>query len=241
MDEIPTITVSYKGLDFFIIICNSYGDTSNLQSNEAPLMKKSIKPGPKPLSPYPVDIENYIKDTYSKLSEKERRTYAAIEALKLPRGGKAYIVGLLGCSKMTLLRGIDELKNPDKVLKNGIRRKGAGRKSSIEIIENIDEVFLKVIDDYTAGDPMDEKIRWTNLSYKKIAKKIKEEGISISVTVVKKLLKRHGFTKRKALKKKPIGSSKNRNEQFENIAQLKAQYLNDGNPVVSVDTKKKSY
>jgi hypothetical protein len=204
-------------------------------------MKKNIKPGPKPLSPYPVEIEKFIKNTYSKLSEKERRTYAAIEALKLPRGGKAYILGLLGCGKKTLLRGIGELKNPDTVLINGIRTKGAGRKSAIETIENIDEMFLKVIDDYIAGDPMDEKIRWTNLSRKKIAAKMREEGINISVTVVKKLLKRHGFTKRKAVKKKPIGFSKNRNEQFENIAQLKEQYLMDGNPVVSVDTKKKSF
>lgn len=205
------------------------------------MTKKIIKPGPKPLSPYPAEIEKYIKDTYAKLSEKERRTYAAIEALKLPRGGNAYIVGLLGCSKNTLLRGIDELKSPDTALKNRIRRKGAGRISSIEKIGNIDEVFLKVIDDYIAGDPMDEKIRWTNLSHKKISAKMSVEGINISVTVVKKLLKRHGFTKRKALKKTPIGSSKNRNEQFENIAQLKEQYFIDGNPVVSVDTKKKSF
>ena len=175
------------------------------------------------------------------LSEKERRTYAAIEALKLPRGGKAYIIDLLGCSKKTLLRGIDELKNPDTVLKDRIRGKGAGRRPSIELIENIDEVFLKVIDNHIAGDPMNEKIRWTNLSHRKIAAKMREEGINISVTVVKKLLKRHNFTKRKALKKQAIGSSKNRNEQFENIAQLKDQYLMDGNPVISVDTKKKSF
>ncbi len=57
----------------------------------------------------------------------------------------------------------------------------------MEIIENIDEVFLKVIDDYIAGDPMNRKIRWTNLSHKKIAAKMKENEINISVTVVKKL------------------------------------------------------
>ena len=85
------------------------------------------KPGPKPLSPYPAEIEKFIKDTYAKLSEKDRRTYAAVEALKLPRGGKAYIVELLGCSKNTLLRGIAELENPEKVLKDRIRREGAGR------------------------------------------------------------------------------------------------------------------
>ncbi len=204
-------------------------------------MKKSIKRGPKPLSPYSAEIEKYIKDTYSKLSEKDRRAYAAIEALKLPRGGNAYIMGLVGCSKKTLLRGIYEIENPDTELHNRIRKKGAGRKSSIEIIENIDEVFLEVIDDYIAGDPMDEKIRWTNLSHKKIAAKMRDKGITISVTVVQKLLKKHRFVKRKAFKNKPIGSTKNRNEQFENISKLKDRYLNDGNPVVSVDTKKKSF
>ena len=204
-------------------------------------MKKNIKPGPKQLLPYPAEIEKYIKETYSNLSEKDRRVYAAIEALKLPRGGKAYIMRLLGCSKKTLLKGIYDLENPNPDLKNRIRGKGAGRRTSIEMIENIDEVFLKVIDDHIAGDPMDEKIRWTNLSHKKIAAKMREEGITISVTVVKKLLKKHNFVKRKAFKNKPIGSSKNRNEQFENIAKLKKQYLADGNPVVSVDTKKKSF
>ena len=70
---------------------------------------------------------------------------------------------------------------------------------------------------------------------------MKEKKINISVTVVKKLLKKHGFTKRKAFKNMPIGSSKNRNEQFEKIAQLKKQYLRDGNPVVSMDSKKKNF
>ena len=104
-----------------------------------------------------------------KLSEKDRRAYAAIKALKLPGGGKAYIAKLPGCSRNTLLRGIAELKNPDIVLEDGIRNKGAGKKSAVETIKNIDAVFLKVIDDYIAGDPMNGKIRWTNLSRKKIA------------------------------------------------------------------------
>lgn len=206
------------------------------------MQKKSKKPGPKPISPYSKDTEELIKDTYLQLSEKDRRIYAAIEALKLPRGGKSYIVGLLGCSKNTIKRGIDELTKTElrSEIENRIRRRGSGRPSSIETVENIDEVFLKVIDDYIAGDPMNENIRWTNLSHKKIAAKMREEGIDISVTVVKKLLKKHGFAKRKALKKKAIGSSKNRNEQFENIARLKEEYRKEGNPVISVDTKKKN-
>ena len=207
------------------------------------MQKKRNKPGPKLLSPYEKEIENLIKNTYLQLSEKDRRTYAAIEAVKLPRGGIAYLVRLLGCSRNTIKRGIEELSLPASKpdTENRIRRKGGGRKPSIEIVENIDEVFLKVIDDYIAGDPMDEKIRWTNLSQKQIAEKMQEQGICISVTVVKKLLKKHGFTKRKALKKKPIGTTKHRNEQFENIVRLKEKYKEDGNPIISVDTKKKSF
>jgi hypothetical protein len=211
---------------------------------EAPSMqKKRKKPGPKLLSPYTEQVENLIKNTYLQLSEKDRRAYAAVEALKLPRGGIAYFARLVGCSRNTIKRGIGELSSPASKsdTENRIRRKGAGRKPCIEIIENIDEVFLKVIDDYIAGDPMDEKIRWTNLSQKQIAEKMQQQGIGISVTVVKKLLKRHGFTKRKALKKKPIGTTKHRNEQFENIVRLKEKYIKDGNPVISVDTKKKSF
>jgi hypothetical protein len=205
------------------------------------IQEERKKPGPKPISPYTREIEDFIKKTYSQLSEQEKRTYAAVEALKLPRGGKSYIAKLIGCSRNTIIRGIEELKKPVAKPKNRIRRKGGGRKPAIEIIENIDEVFLKIIDDHIAGDPMDAKIRWTNLSHKKIAEKMKGERINISVTVVKKLLKKHGFTKRKAFKNMSIGSSKNRNEQFEKIAQLKEQYLMDGNPVVSMDTKKKNF
>jgi hypothetical protein len=206
------------------------------------MQKKIKKPGPQPFEPYSKEAEELIKDTYLQLSEKDRRIYAAVEALKLPRGGKSYISRLLGCSRNTIRRGIKELKETAQrpEIENRIRRKGGGRPSSIETIENIDEVFLKVIDDYIAGDPMDESIRWTNLSRNKIAAKMQEEGIDISVTVVKKLLKKHGFAKRKALKKRAIGSSKNRNEQFENIARLKEEYHKEGNPVISVDTKKKN-
>ena len=206
-------------------------------------MKRSgKKSGPNLLTPYTEEIENLIKDTYLQLSEKNRRTYAAIEALKLPRGGIAYLLRLLGCSRNTIVKGISELTDPGlrADAENRIRRKGAGRKSAIETIENIDEVFLKVIDDYIAGDPMNEKIRWTNLSQKKIADKMQEQGLGISVTVVQKLLKKHGFAKRKALKKTPIGTSGQRNEQFENIARLKEQYKNNGHPIISVDTKKKN-
>lgn len=203
--------------------------------------EKKDKPGPKFLSPYNRDTEILLQEAYSQLSELEKRKYAAVEALKLPHGGISYISKLLGCSRNTISKGIKELKNPVTKSQNRIREKGGGRKPAIETIKNIDAVFLKVIDDHIAGDPMDTRIRWTNLSHRKIASKMKVEGISISVTVVKQLLKKHGFKKRKPLKNLSIGSSKNRNEQFEKITQLKEQYFLDGNPVISMDTKKKNF
>jgi hypothetical protein len=153
------------------------------------MQKTKKKPGPKFLSPYSSDMEIFIQETYSQLSELEKRTYATVEALKLPRGGISYISKLLGCSRNTINRGIKALKKQAKKPVNRIRAEGGGRKSAIKTIKNIDEVFLKVIDDHIAGDPMDAEIRWTNLSHKKIASKMKVEGINISVNVVKKLLK----------------------------------------------------
>ncbi len=145
-------------------------------------MKKKVF-GPTPLTPYSVEVETFMKQTYESLSEKDRRFYAGIEAIKLGRGGITYIAKLFGCSRNTIKDGIAEQKNPESIVKNRCRNIGGGRKSSLETITNIDDVFLEVIDDHIAGDPMEEKIRWTNLSLKDISLKMKEKGINISVTV----------------------------------------------------------
>lgn len=95
---------------------------------------------------------------------------------------------------------------------------------------------------YTAGDPMDEGIRWTHLKPKEIRDLIFEKyQHKTSIPTVKKLLKQHGFRRRKAQKNVTMGQVENRNEQFENIARLRQLYKNHGNPVLSMDTKKKEY
>jgi hypothetical protein len=200
----------------------------------------SKKRGPKPIKPYDEKTENYMRLFYNNLSEKEKRQYSAVESLKLPLGGNTYISNLFSCSINTLVKGIREVLKPELIVENRERKIGGGRKSSIEKIENIDNVFLDVVNDFMAGSPMDENIRWLNLSNKEISKKMELKGIKISVTVVKKLLKRNNFVKRKASKNLPVGSSENRNEQFENITIIKDDYMNSENPIISMDTKKKS-
>lgn len=122
----------------------------------------------------------------------------------------------------------------------GIRRGGGGRKSAFETIENLDATFLRVLAQHTAGSPMDETLKWTNLTRQQIADLLKQEGIEVSVTVVDQLFLKHHFRKRKALKAKATGESAHRNEQFENIEQWVDQYQHTGEPVISMDTKKKS-
>jgi hypothetical protein len=110
----------------------------------------------------------------------------------------------------------------------------------IEIDSAIEANFRTVLEDHTAGDPMRLEVKWTNLSRRQIAKRIKDLGTPVSRDVVSQLLKKHGYRRRKALKKKTMGPRHpDRNAQFENIAGLKKKYLQAGSPVISIDTKKK--
>jgi len=86
---------------------------------------------------------------------------------------------------------------------------------------------------------MDESRKWTNLTLAEISILLTQKGFKVSRNIVKKLLKKNGYVKRKPLKNKAGGGHVNRNAQFERIAELRALYEATGNPVVSVDTKKK--
>ena len=191
------------------------------------------------ITPYNPFEETTMKTVYNQFSEKDSRLYAGAEAIKLPHGGITYIADLFGCDRKTVSRGILEITNSEQIEKDRIRKKGGGRKTSLVTIPDINEKFIKVIWDHTAGDPMDEKIRWTNLTCQQIADRLKEEGVEVSKKIVKKLFKKHGYVKRKAQKVINNGTCEGRNEQFEIISDLIFQYKIIGNPVISVDTKKK--
>ena len=110
----------------------------------------------------------------------------------------------------------------------------------IEFDPAIKTNFRTVLEDHTAGDPMRLELKWTSLSRRQIAKRLKDLGTPVSRHVVSQLLKKHGYGRRKALKKKTMGPRHpDRNTQFENIARLKKVYLKAGLPVISIDTKKK--
>ena len=190
---------------------------------------------------YPAEIETQMQRYYQSLSEKDRRRYAGIEAIKLGYGGISYIHRVLGCDYRTIKAGIAELKDDSSMDEVGIRRHGGGRKSAFESIEGLDGAFLKVMEHHTAGSPVDEQVKWTNLSRPKIAELLKTENIEVSVTVVDQLLKKHHYRRRRASKTLATGvSHPQRNDQFENIDALRKRYTAAGNPVMSMDTKKEN-
>jgi len=135
--------------------------------------------------------------------------------------------------------GIKEHAEAETLPKYRNRKTGGGRKLTLEKEPDINEVFLILLKDHTAGDPMDETRKWTNLTCAKIGSLLAEKDFKVSRNIVRKLLKKNDYVKRKALKKKAAGGHVNRNAQFENITKLRALYTAAGNPVISVDAKKK--
>jgi hypothetical protein len=87
---------------------------------------------------------------------------------------------------------------------------------------------------------MDEEIKWTNLGQRAISKAFKEKGYEVSEHVVKQLLKKHKYVQRKMQKTRTVKETAQRNEQFENIKELREEYTKSENPIISIDVKKKS-
>lgn len=145
-----------------------------------------------------------MQEMYKRLPEKSRRLYAGVEALKLPHGGISYIARLFSCARDTVLSGIKELNEEETLAPNRSRKKGGGRIATLEKEPDINDAFLVLLKEHTAGDPMDEKVKWTNLSSADISIHLATKGYKVSRNIVRQLLKKNGYVKRKALKKSPL-------------------------------------
>jgi hypothetical protein len=178
-----------------------------------------VVPGRPEMPTYSFAIEDQMRSFYQSLSEKDRRRYAAIEAAKLGRGGISYIARVLQCDRHTMRQGFEELDDSEALDQSRIRRPGGGRKPREEMIPELERAFLQVLQDHTAGSPMNQAIKWTNLTHQQIKDHLAyDHGIEISVTVVKRLLKAHGFVRRKAQKRTRTGEHSDRDAQFHKIA-----------------------
>lgn len=190
---------------------------------------------------YPVETEILMKRYYDSLNEKDKRRYAAIESLKIEYYGEQYISRILNVNIKTIQRGKKELIEGYDILDGRVRAVGGGRNRILDGAEHIHEIFLKIIQNHTAGSPMDEEIKWTDLTPKQISNHFKDEGLNVSEYTVKNLLKIHGFVERKAQKSESFKNVEERNEQFVNIERIKSEYMeSEINPIISIDVKKKN-
>jgi hypothetical protein len=99
--------------------------------------------------------------------------------------------------------------------------------------------FHAVLENHTAGSPMQQEVIWTDLTPQEIQQGLRERDLYVSEYIVQQLLKDAGYRCRQMLKYLDMGAHEDRNAQFENIARIKEQYLKSGNPIVSIDTKKR--
>ena len=175
---------------------------------------------------------------FKSLSEKDRRRFAAVEALKMGRGGITYISSLMGCDEKTIKKGMIELSDEKAMGRETIRVSGGGRAAKIDTIKNINTIFLEVLNKHTAGNPMNKDVKWTNLNKREIINLMAKRGIKVGKNIIRKLLKKNNFVKRKAQKSESTQQHKERDKQFRKISKARDEYEESDNPIISVDTKK---
>ncbi len=171
--------------------------------------------------------------------EVQARRFAAAKALELGWGGISTVERLTGMSHTTIRKGIHELQS-EKELKppERLRISGGGRKK-VEIKDpTLVEYIEKIMDENTAGDPM-SFLKWTNKSTYKIAEELNLQGYKIDPDTVGRLLKERGYSLQANVKTKEGGSGPERDAQFRHINEQVKKFMMQGDPVISVDTKKK--
>jgi hypothetical protein len=191
---------------------------------------------------YSPEIERLLYQYYQSLSEKDRRRFAALEAIKLGHGGIRYIAKVLACDPQTVKDGMRELKQlPDDPAGSRVRKPGGGRKKTEVKQAALIQQGQDTIKDRIAGDPMRQDVVWTDLTPQEISQSLREHAVCAGPRIVRRILDGLGFARRQMLKVLPGGDSPHRDAQFRHLAHLIQEFLAAGNPVLSIDTKKKEY
>jgi hypothetical protein len=175
------------------------------------------------------------------LNERSRRLWAATEARTLGRGGQTLLVKVTGMSRSTLHRGLQELAqgadHPDP-LGGRVRSPGGGRKPLTYHQPLLPQALEALVEPTSRGDPQ-SPLRWTCKSVRQLAVELTAQGYGIGRQKVADLLHDLGYSLQANRKTKEGGTHPDRNAQFEYInAQVQA-FQQRGQPVVSVDAKKK--
>jgi transposase len=172
------------------------------------------------------------------LDERQRRWWMGVEARALGRGGVSAVARATGASRTTVTAAIKEIAVPDAAGQVGVRRAGAGRPSAAVSDPGLVAELERLVDPATRGDP-ESALRWTSKSTRSLAAELTSSGHRVAARTVAKLLHAAGYSLQAARKTKEGGDHPDRDAQFRYLAGLVNDYLGAGQPVVSVDTKKK--
>ncbi len=177
------------------------------------------------------------------MNERMRRNWAAAEAMEIGWGGVSAVVSATGLSHNTIDLGIRELQggvspDPRKVPRGRVRRAGGGRKSVTQHDASLLADLESLVDPATRGDPQ-SPLRWTCKSTRKLAEELKGQGHGVGSRTVAVLLRRLNYSLQSNRKTREGASHPDRNAQFEYINAQVCRFQRRGQPVVSVDTKKK--
>jgi Rhodopirellula transposase DDE domain len=171
------------------------------------------------------------------LNERARRLWAAVEARSAGRGGIAAVVRATGIAESTVRRGLADLDSGALPAPGKIRRH-PGRVPILQREPKLAEDLERLVDPATRGDP-ESPLRWTSKSGAKLAAALQELGHEVVGRTVLRLLKAKGYSLQANKKTKEGASHPDRDLQFQHISQTTTQAIKTGQPVISVDTKKR--
>ena len=171
------------------------------------------------------------------LNERQRRLLYGAEARHLGHGGIAAVAEAAGVSAGCVSRGLAELEEgaaPD----GRVRRAGAGRPSAAGKDPGLRRALLSLVEDATQGDPI-RALTWTTKSLRHLAGELAAQGHAVGRDTVAALLKEAGFSLRANARVLAGSSHPDRDAQFRHINDTVGDFLAAGDPVISVDSKKK--
>jgi hypothetical protein len=174
------------------------------------------------------------------LDERMRRLVAAAEAQVLGYGGASAVARQTGVSRRAIAIGMNEIKlaAPLSGSTGRVRKAGGGRKKATHKDPTLQRDLEKLIEPVTRGDPQ-SPLRWTCKSLRKLAAELKAQGHRVSYRVLGEVLEQIGYSLQANRKTAEGMSHPDRNAQFEHLNRRVTEELASGQPVISVDTKKK--
>lgn len=172
------------------------------------------------------------------LNERTRRLAAAAEAASIGRGGISRVARATGVSRHAIGLGLAELRSPETSDGGRIRRIGGGRRKAVAADITLKSDLERLIDPVTRGDP-ESPLRWTCKSVRRLAEELRGMGHATSRRMAAELLHELGYSLQANRKTFEGKSHPDRNAQFEHINARVQAALQAGEPVISVDAKKK--